>query len=59
MGKRSGYVEDRDLDPLSKAERQHELTVWRDRAQRAKYAMMRKSADRRLHLIEKFLADAK
>jgi hypothetical protein len=44
------------LDNLSSAALQQELTVWRERAQRARKAMMHERADRRLHLIEEVLA---
>jgi len=56
VGKRSSYVEDGNLTDLSRSQLEFELSVWTGRAALAANAYQRKSAERRIHLIDKALA---
>ena len=58
MGKRSGHTEDRELSRLSKRELAFELTVWKARLEVAANAYQRKSAESRVHSIQKAMAIA-
>jgi hypothetical protein len=58
MGRRSGYIEDRDLRQLSKVELEFELSVWKERARASANSWRRKAAESRVHAIEKAIAAA-